>query len=69
MSTYRVCRVKTAQHEIVNFVKFDNKEDAEHYAKNQSATDSEHGYEVQKNNDGEFARIKLYVSGQEVASV
>jgi hypothetical protein len=49
------------------FEKFDNKEDAEHHAKNQSVADNKHIYEIQKNNAaGEFFKIKAYRDGQEV---
>lgn len=65
MSYYRVCMVEPKPHSIINFKKFDNKEDAEHYAKNESVADNKHSYEVQKNNDGEFVKIKSYFKGQE----
>ncbi|MEO8963643.1 MAG: hypothetical protein ABI370_03125 [Gammaproteobacteria bacterium] len=65
MSDYRVCMKKIGQHEFINNMKFDNKEDAEHYAKNQSVTDVKHIYEVQKNNNGDFSTIKSYSNGQE----
>jgi hypothetical protein len=65
MSTYRVCIIENSNHELVKFMKFDNKEDAEHHAKNQSATDEKHIYEVQKNNEGEFSKIKSFMNGQE----
>jgi hypothetical protein len=64
MSNFRVSTIKMDDHELVKSMKFDNKEDAEHYAKNQSATDSKHIYEVQKNNEGEFFTIKSYINGQ-----
>ena len=66
MSEYRVCMMKVAQHELVKFTKFDNKEDAEHYALNQSRTDSAHLYEVQKNEKEAFATIKSYAKGEVV---
>ena len=66
MSNYRVCMMEIERHEPVKFMKFDNKEDAEHHAKNQSATDGKHIYEVQKNDAGEFSKIKSFVNGQEV---
>jgi len=69
MSDYRVCLIQIEKHEVMKFVKFDNKEDAEHYAKNQSAADSKHSYEVQKNDRGEFAMIKSYLNGEEVGSI
>jgi hypothetical protein len=57
--------MKANHHELVKYIKFDKKEDAEHFAKNQSATDSNHGYDVQKSNKGEFTTIKSYLNGQE----
>jgi len=69
MTHYRVCMIKAETHEIVNFFKFDNKEDAEHYAKNQSTADSKHRYEVQKSNEGDFAIVKSYLNGKEVNSI
>jgi hypothetical protein len=68
MSNYRVCQVSVSQHTVVKNVKFDNKEDAEHYAKNQSASDDEHSYEIQKNHQGEFSAIKSYLQSQEMKS-
>lgn len=68
MSHYRVCIMKVDKPELVKFIKFDNKEDAEHFAKNQSVADSKHSYEVQKNNKEEFETIKAYVDGQETRS-
>lgn len=65
MSDYHVCMI-TTQNETVKTIKFDNKEDAEHYAKNQSVSDSKHSYEVQKNNKGDFSTIKSYLKGQEI---
>lgn len=53
------------QREVIKHIKFDNREDAEHYAKNQSVSDDKHGYEVQKNTEGEFTTIKSYLKGQE----
>jgi hypothetical protein len=47
-------------------MKFDDKEDAEHYAKNESVSDDKNIYEVQKNNSGEFLQIKSYMNGQEL---
>jgi len=52
--------------EMINFTKFDDKQDAEHYAKNQSSADTTHQYEIQKNHDGAFMTIKSYQSGQEI---
>jgi len=66
MSTYRVCLQSVKQHEMIEHIKFDNKEDAEHYAKNNSATDNKHSYEVQINNNGQFTTIKSYLNGQPV---
>jgi hypothetical protein len=66
MSNYRVCMIEIERHELVKFMKFDSKEGAEHHAKNQSVTDGKHIYEVQKNNAGEFSKIKSYMNGQEV---
>ena len=66
MSNYRVCMIEMTHHELVKFMKFDNKEDAEHHAKNQSATDGKHIFEVQKNNAGEFSKIKSFMNGKEI---
>ena len=66
MSNFRVCMIEIEHHKLVKFMKFDNKEDAEHHAKNQSVTDEKHTYEVQKNNAGEFSKIKSFMNGQEV---
>jgi hypothetical protein len=64
MSDYRVSIIKMASHDVIEHIKFDNKEDAEHYAKNQSMADNKHAYEVQKNDRGEFTSIKAYQNGQ-----
>ena len=48
--------IKIEHPDLVKFISFDNKEDAEHYAKNQSVSDAKHIYEVQKNNKGEFEK-------------
>jgi hypothetical protein len=69
MSFYRVCMKKTDHQDFIKDVKFDDKEDAEHYAKNQSVTDTVNYYEVQENNNGNFTRIKMYFSGKEVGAV
>lgn len=69
MSDYRVCVVTVEQHEYIKNIKFDNKEDAEHYAKNHSVSDDKYEYEVQKNDKGEFATIKSYLKGQEVNKI
>lgn len=66
MSGYRVCKIETENHKSVNFMKFDDKEDAEHYAKNQSVADDKNIYEVQKNHSGEFLQIKSYLKGEEI---
>lgn len=66
MSEYRVCLIDIKQHQSGQVIKFDNKEDAEHYAKNQSVADNKYSYEVQKNNQGDFVKIKAYVNGQQV---
>lgn len=66
MSEYRVCIVGTEKHKLISARKFDNKEDAEHFAKNSSVADHKHRYEVQKNDKGDFAIIKAYQNGQEV---
>lgn len=66
MSEYRICVVEPDQSQPVKFIKFDNKEDAEHYAKNQSTADNRHIYEVQKNNAGNFLKIKSYMNGQQI---
>lgn len=66
MSHYRVVTQVKDNHEFIAFVKFDNKEDAEHYAKNQSVSDNKHMYEIQKSNKGDFEKIKAYVNGQEI---
>lgn len=63
MSYYRVCKIKDEQPEMLEFKKFDNKEDAEHYAKNQSVIDDQYRYEIQKNENGEFRPIKSYLKG------
>lgn len=64
MSAYRVCVIKIEHPELVKLISFDNKEDAEHHAKNHSVSDVKHIYEVQKNNKGEFIKIKAYMNGQ-----
>lgn len=64
MSYYRVCKIAMEQHDSLSHRQFDNKEDAEHYAKNQSSSDDMHKYEVQKNTEGVFATIKTYFKGQ-----
>jgi hypothetical protein len=63
MSGYRVSKM-TEEHELEESVKFDKKEDAEHYAKNQSTIDTQNIFEVQKNNDGNFFPIKTYRNGE-----
>ena len=64
MSDYRICVIKNGQNEATNHIDFDNKEDAEHYAKNHSSNDAKNRYEVQKNDRGEFMTIKAYLGGQ-----
>lgn len=64
MSEYRICKLNIGQHDVIKHINFDNKEDAEHYAKNESSGDDKHHYEVQKNNHGEFTTIKSYQNGQ-----
>lgn len=66
MSEYRVSKIKKGKQEMVGYVKFDNKEDAEHYAKNQSVADDMHSYEIQKNHQGEFITIKAYQNGLKI---
>ncbi len=68
MSYYRVCKIAMGQDDFINHRPFDNREDAEHYAKNQSSSDNEHRYEVQKNNEGEFSTIKTYLKGQDTSN-
>jgi hypothetical protein len=62
MSEYRVS-ILTQSHEIKQSIKFDKKEDAEHFAKNTSTADSENIYDVQKNDGAEFYSIKVYQNG------
>lgn len=64
MSEYRVCLITLGQQETANHIDFDNKEDAEHYAKNKSSLDNKHRYEIQKNHHGQFSVIKSYLNGQ-----
>ncbi len=64
MSYYRICKIKVGQREVTKHTNFDNKEDAEHYAKNESLNDDKHQYEVQKNDQGEYTTIKSYQNGQ-----
>ena len=66
MSEYRINVIEVEHHKSIKLIKFDNKEDAEHYAKNQSLTDKGHVYEVQKNNEGDFFKIKSYLDGQQI---
>jgi len=65
MSNFRVCKMKPGTQAVEGFVKFDDKQDAEHYAKNQSTSDQAHSYEVQKNHSGEFRVVKAYQNGEE----
>jgi hypothetical protein len=65
MSHYRVCKKTVGEFTFINSTEFDNKEDAEHYAKNQSVTNTDHEYIIQKNNDrGDFSTIKSYINGK-----
>lgn len=64
MSNYRICKMKVGNHEVIQQTNFDNKEDAEHTAKNESSSDAMHLYQVQKNNHGEYITIKAYQKGQ-----
>jgi hypothetical protein len=64
MTYFRVCKVAIDQQDSINHKDFDSKEDAEHYAKNQSVSDDKHRYEVQENNKGIFSIIKMYIKGQ-----
>ncbi|MEO8402449.1 MAG: hypothetical protein ABI597_11780 [Gammaproteobacteria bacterium] len=66
MSEYRVCKIALEHSQSIQNLKFDNKEDAEHYAKNHSILDDDHMYDVQKNDKGEFATIKSYLKGDTV---
>ena len=69
MSEYRVCMVAMGAHgafKIVSSMNFDNKEDADHYAKNQSMMDEKHNYEIQENKKGEFTTMKSYASGEKM---
>lgn len=66
MSNFRVCKIKAGMNKIIGFVKFDDKQDAEHYAKNQSLSDNTHNFEIQKNAGGKFTTIKVYLDGQEI---
>jgi hypothetical protein len=66
MSAYRVCKMTIANHTILHTLDFDNKEDAEHYAKNQSVANGEHEYEVHQQEKGEFVTIKAYIGGEMV---
>jgi hypothetical protein len=63
-----VCvKLRWEQDDFINHRPFDNKKDAEHYAKNQSSSDNVHKYEVQKNNEGVFSTIKTYFKGQDTS--
>jgi len=65
MLHYRVSKEKITQHQSLEYKKFDNKEDAEHYAKNSSSKDGSHVY-VMENQvaEDEFVTIKVYQQGQ-----
>jgi hypothetical protein len=64
MSNYQVCITNIEQNKLVKDIKFDNKEDAEHYAKNNSVNDNKHHYIIKKNDRGEFLEIKAYQNGE-----
>jgi len=64
MSNFRVCKMKIGKSEFIEARKFDDKQDAEHFAKNQSLSDSAHGYEIQKIEGGAFVTIKAYLNGE-----
>jgi hypothetical protein len=66
MSAFRICKMTLAHHEILATMDFDNKEDAEHYAKNQSVANGQFEYEVRENDKGEFNTIKTYIAGEVV---
>jgi hypothetical protein len=66
MSAYRVCKMTIANHEILQAKDFDKKEDAEHYAKNESVAYGQYEYEIQKNDAGEFVTLKAYIAGEVV---
>jgi hypothetical protein len=65
MSHFRVCKV-TAKNLPLKIYPFDNKEDAEHFAKNESVADDKHSYEIQENDKGDFSSIKSYYKGEVV---
>ncbi|MES2217307.1 MAG: hypothetical protein V4501_02740 [Pseudomonadota bacterium] len=65
MSYFRVCK-NTAKETPLKIYPFDNKEDAEHFAKNESVADDKHSYEIQENDEGEFSTIKEYYKGEVV---
>jgi hypothetical protein len=67
MSEFRVSLINITDHKSVRTEKFDNKEDAEHHAKNQSEADDKHIYEIQKNHQGDFVKIKAYLNGEKLA--
>lgn len=64
MSEYRVDIAKSGETVSIEHIKFDNKEDAEHYAKNNSMGDDKHQYFIKKNDKGEFFTIKVYQNGE-----
>lgn len=66
MSYYRVCKKEIDRPGTVDFMKFDNKEDAEHHAKNQSVSDNKYIYEVEKNDKGQFFKIAAFMKGQKI---
>ncbi len=62
MSQYHVNKL-TDEFKPLETIKFDKKEDAEHFAKNQSTLDTDNIYEVLKNNKGDFTPVKTYQRG------
>lgn len=66
MSAYRVCKMTIANHDILSEMPFDKKEDAEHYAKNESTANGQYEYEIHQNDKGEFVTIKSYIAGEVV---
>jgi hypothetical protein len=67
MSEYQVNKL-TGEFKPLETIKFDKKEDAEHFAKNQSTIDTENLYEVLKNHEGDFIPLKTYQKGDVIDS-
>jgi type IV secretory pathway component VirB8 len=67
MSEYQVKKL-TDEFKPLESIKFDKKEDAEHFAKNQSALDTENIYEVLINQEGKFIPVKTYQRGDVIDS-